>query len=239
MRRIALALIALLALVMLAPHSTAAQSPNLISVVHASPDAPAVDVFINGEVVAGNVPFFTASEYLSLADGTYQVAVSPAGLGTDSSVLVADLEVSGGFTGTLVVLDTLENLRAVLYRDDLSPVADGLARVNVYHLSPDAPAVDVKLAGTSTNVFSNLAFTDASFGDVDAGTYRFDITPAGGSDVVFTTPELRFENGWIYSLFATGELGKGGFWVQSTVDQIPQYTTMSKNLNAVGKLTLR
>jgi hypothetical protein len=239
MRRIALALIALLALVLLAPQATAAQATNLISVVHASPDAPAVDVFINGEVVAGDVPFFTASGYLPLADGTYQVAISPAGKGTDYSVLVADLEVSGGFTGTLVVLNTLANLEAILYEDDLSPVADGLARVNVYHLSPDAPAVDIKVAGTDTTVFGGLAFTNAVYGDVDSGTYRFDITPAGDSAVVFTTPELRFENGWIYSLFATGELGKGGFWVQSTVDQIPEYTTMSKSLKAVGKLTVR
>jgi hypothetical protein len=239
MRRIALALIALLAFVVLAPQSTAAQTTNLISVVHASPDAPAVDVFINGEVVAANVTFFTASGYLPLADGTYQVAISPAGKGTDYSVIVGDLEVSGGFTGTLVALDTLANIRAVLYEDDLSPVADGLARVNVYHLAPDAPAVDVKLAGTDATVFAGLAFTDAAFGDVDAGTYRFDITPAGSPAVVFTTPELRFENGWIYSLFATGELGKGGFWVQSTVDQIPEYSTMSKSLNAVGTFTLR
>ncbi len=239
MRRIALALIVLLAFVILAPQSTAAQATNLISVVHASPDAPAVDVFINGEVVAGDVPFFTASGYLPLADGVYQVAISPAGLGTDYSVLVADLEISGGFTGTLVVLNTLENIEALLYEDDLSPVADGLARVNAYHLSPDAPAVDVKLAGTDTTIFGGLAFTDAAYGEVDASTYRFDITPAGGSDVVFTTPELRFESGWIYSVFATGEFGEGGFWVQSTVDQIPEYTTMSKSVNAVGKLTVR
>jgi hypothetical protein len=239
MRRIALVLIALLAVVIIAPRSSAAQATNLISFVHASPDAPAVDIFVNGQVIAGNVPFFTASQYFSLADGTYQIAVSPAGRGTDFSVLVGDLTVEGGFTGSLVVLNTLSNLDAVLYFDDLTPVAEGLARVNLYHLSPDAPAVDVKLAGTSTTVFGGLSFRDAVYGDVDAGTYRFDITPAGSPTVVFTTPELRFENGWIYSLFATGELTKGGFWVQSTVDQIPEYNAAAKSANPVGTFTLR
>lgn len=239
MRRVALALIALLALTILAPGTAAAQTMNMVRVVHASPDAPAVDVFVNGQAVATNVPFFTASAYLPLPDGKYQVAISPAGKGTDFSVLVLDLEVSGGYTGTLVALNTLDSLDAVLYDDDLSPVAPGQSRVNVYHLSPDAVNVDVKVSGTSANVFSDLAFGRAKYGDVAAGTYRFDLTPAGSADVAFTTPELRFESGWVYSLYATGLIDEGGFWVQSTVDQVPAMSAMALRANASGKITVR
>jgi hypothetical protein len=62
---------------------------------------------------------------------------------------------------------------------------------------------------------------------VDAGTYAFDITPAGSSTVVFTTPDLRFEAGWSYTLVASGFLAPpdedaAGFWVQSRVDSIGQ-----------------
>jgi hypothetical protein len=194
---------------------------------------------VNGQAVATNVPFFTASAYLPLPDGKYQVAISPAGLGTDASVIVADLEVSGGYVGTLVALNTLDEIDAVLFDDDFSPVASGQTRVNVLHLSPDAPAVDIKATGTSANIFSNLAFGEGVYGDVPAGTYAFDITPAGSADVVFTTPELRFENGWIYTLFATGELGEGGFWVQSRVDNVPGIGALSVRGPTVGKLTVR
>ena len=239
MKRIALALIALLALVLIAPHTTAAQSPNRVRVVHASPDAPNVDVFVNGTAVASNVPFFTVSSYLTLADGTYQVAISPAGAGTDASVLVLDLEVSGGYTGTLVVLNELEDIDAVLYDDDLTSVAPGQSRVNVYHLSPDAVNVDVKPAGTTTAVFANLAYGDASYLDVPAGTYTFDITPAGSNEVAFTTPALRFESGWIYSLYATGLIDEGGFWVQSRVDSVPGIGALSARTNAKGSISVR
>lgn len=239
MRRITLALVALLALALFAPSTTSAQTMNMVRVVHASPDAPAVDVFVNGTAVATNVPFFTASPYLPLADGKYQIAISPAGKGTDFSVLVLDLEVSGGYAGTLVALDTLENLSARLYDDNLSAPAPGQTRVNVYHLSPDAVNVDIKVAGTSGNIFSNVPFGAAGEVDVPAGTYQFDITPAGDAEVAFTTPELRFESGWIYSLYATGLAGEGGFWVQSTVDQIPAMSAMSLRGPTVGKITLR
>jgi hypothetical protein len=99
--------------------------------------------------------------------------------------------------------------------------------------------VDVKVSGTSENVFANLAYGEASYGDVPAGTYRFDLTPAGSSTVAFTTPELRFESGWIYSLYATGLAGEGGFWVQSTVDQIPAISALSFAANAKGSITVR
>jgi len=239
MKRIALALLALLALALMAPQTTAAQTTNLVRVVHASPDAPNVDVFVNGTAVASNVPFFTTSSYLSLADGTYQVAISPAGQGTDASVLVLDLQVAGGYSGTLVVLNELEDLDARLYDDDLSTVAEGQSRVNVYHLSPDSVNVDIKAAGSTEAIFANLAYTQASYIDVPSGTYAFDITPAGSNTVAFTTPELRFESGWIYSLYATGLSGEGGFWVQSRVDFVPGIGTLAERSNAVGKITVK
>ena len=239
MRRIALALTVLLALILITPQPSAAQATNLVRVIHASPDAPAVDVFVNGQAVATSVPFFTTSSYLRLADGKYQVAISPAGKGTDYSVLVIDLEVSGGYSGSLVVLDTLENLDAILYDDDLSAVAAGQARVNLYHLSPDTVNVDVKVGGTSNTVFANLGFGQARFSDVPAGTYTFDIYAAGDTEVAVTTPELRFESGWVYSLFATGLSGDENFWVQSRVDLIPGVGALGHNGAARGKITVR
>jgi hypothetical protein len=220
MRRILLMALALIvAMVGLVPQASKAQSSNMIRVMHASPDAPPVDIFVDGQAVLTNVPFFTLSGALSLPDGTYEVAIAPAGAGIDSAVYVTDLSVENGYAGTVVALNSLANLDVGLYDDDMSPTPAGQARVRIIHASPDAPAVDIKLAGTGTAVVSNAAFTDAATVEVPAGTYAFDITPAGSSTVVFTTPSLRFEAGWSYTLVATGFL-KGGFWVQSRVDWV-------------------
>jgi hypothetical protein len=207
------------AVVGLVPQSGMAQSSNRLRVMHASPDAPAVDIYVDGKAVLTNVPFFTLSGALSLPNGTYKVAITPAGAGLGAAVLTTDLKVENGYAGTVVALNSLANLTVKLYEDDMSPIPAGKARVRVIHASPDAPAVDIKLAGTSTAVVSKAAFTDAATVEVAAGTYAFDITPAGASTVVFTTPALRFEAGWSYTLVATGFL-KGGFWVQSRVDMI-------------------
>lgn len=220
MRRFALALLALFALVVFAP-AASAQTENRVRVMHASPDAPNVDIFVNGQAVLTDVPFFAYSDPLTLPDGTYQVAIAPAGAGTDASVFVGDLTVAGGQNLTVAAMNFVDNFEVYAYEEDVSPVPAGLTRVRIIHASPNAPAVDIKLAGTDTVVVGGAAFTDAAILEVDAGTYQFDISPAGSSDVVFTTPALRFESGWSYTLVASGDLTEN-FWVQSRVDSTGQ-----------------
>lgn len=220
MRRLALVLVALFALAAAVP-TASAQTMNMVRVMHASPDAPAVDIYVDGNAVLRDVPFFAYSNYLSLPDGTYSIAVTPAGAPVEDAVLSGPLEVRGGYTGTLAAVGFLDDIEAVLYEDNNAPVPAGKARVRVIHASPNAPAVDVKLAGTSTVVVQNAPFKASAYVEVDAGTYQFDISPAGQSAVVFTTPALRFESGWIYTLVATGDLEEN-FWVQARVDQVGQ-----------------
>jgi hypothetical protein len=220
MRRLALVLLALFAVAFATPPASA-QTMNMVRVMHASPDAPAVDVYVNGAAVLTNVSFFAYSSYLSLPDGTYDVAVTPAGASLDDAVIAGPLEVSGGYAGTLAAVNFLDDIEAVLYEDNTDPVPAGKARVRVIHASPNAPAVDVKLAGTSTVVVQNAPFKASAYVEVDPGSYQFDISPAGAAAVVFTTPALRFESGWTYTLVATGDLEQN-FWVQARVDSTGQ-----------------
>src|SRR3712207_5457998 len=61
----------------LAPRSTA-----LVRVVHASPDAPNVDVLVDGAAVLTNVPFRAASDYLALPTGSRNLRVRASGTWT-------------------------------------------------------------------------------------------------------------------------------------------------------------
>ena len=223
MRRFMFAVVALVMLaVVVGPAVGSAQSANArVRVVHASPDAPAVDVFVNGQSVLTGVPYFAVSPYLSVPAGAYRFQVTPAGAGLGSAVIDATATLAAGTDYTVAAVNTLARIEPLVLVDNNSPPAAQRTRVRVVHASPDAPAVDIKLAGTDTTVLT-AAFKDAASVEVPGHTsYAFDITPAGSDAVVFTTPDLRFENGWVYTLFATGELGTGGFWVQSRVDARP------------------
>jgi hypothetical protein len=75
------------------------------------------------------------------------------------------------------------------------------ALVQVVHLSPDAPAVDV-VVNESRRVISGLAYLDATVpARVPAGAYGIDIPAAGGLDPVISA-DLEFEGQAAYTIVA-------------------------------------
>jgi hypothetical protein len=72
-------------------------TPAEVRVIHASPDAPAVDVIVNDDFanpVLANVPYPTFSGYLSLAPDTYNFKVTAAG-NPGAIVIDADVDLEG------------------------------------------------------------------------------------------------------------------------------------------------
>lgn len=178
----------------------------MVRVIHASPDAPAVDVFVDGNAVLTNVAFPAISNYLELPAGPHSVAVAPAGQGEAAAVIKANPTLQAGSAYTIAAVGQVANIQAQIYNDNLAAPAAGKAHVRVIHASPDAPAVDVKVAGGPT-LISGLAFPSASdYLPVDATSYNLQVTPAGGSAVVIDLPNTALQAGTIYDVVAVGQL---------------------------------
>jgi len=194
----------------LVPNVAAQDDMAQVRVIHASPDAPAVDIYVNGEVVEAltNVPFFTASDFLSLPAGDQDIAVAPAGTSVDDAVINATVTLNGGSAYTIAAVGLLENIQAQVYEENLAPTADGEARVYVYHFSPDAPAVDVRLAD-GTVLAEGLAFPNKGELNVPADTYDIQVVPSGETEpVVIDLSGTALEAGTLYSVFATNTLSE-------------------------------
>ncbi len=58
---------------------TAPAGKSALRVWHLSPDAPKVDIYVNGKKTLSKVPYKAASNYLTLAPGKYTIAVKVAG----------------------------------------------------------------------------------------------------------------------------------------------------------------
>lgn len=194
-------------LALLVAPSAFAQSGNAkVRVIHASPDAPAVDVWVNGNKTLTNVPFFTASDYLDLPAGSYDLAVTPTGKTEPKVIDAKGVKLEAGKAYTVAATGKLADLKATILADNLAAPAAGKAHVRVIHFSPDAPAVDVKVANGPT-LIPNLAFPkDSGYLPVDAGSYDLQVTPAGQSAVVLDLKGTKLEAGKIYDVFAVGEL---------------------------------
>lgn len=207
-----LALIAMLvaaAFVGMVRGASAQDADAQIRVIHASPDAPAVDIWVNGSVAIESLEFGNATDWIALPAGSYDVAVTPAGADADSAVIEGTFDLEGGVYYNVAAVGFLDAIEAQVYVTDIAGLAEGQARVTVIHASPDAPAVDVAVAGGPV-LIEGLEFPDSSGAlDVDGGTYDLEVRVAGTEDVALDLPGVALEAGTVYDILAIGTLEEG------------------------------
>lgn len=186
----------------------------LVRVVHASPDAPNVDVLVDGDLALTNVPFRAASGFLTVPAGPQRIQIRPTGTSTD----VIDVTLDFGVNRVYTVLATGEvaDLQPLLVEDDPTAPADGQARIRVIHAAPAAGGVDVYATApgadldAATPVLSDVPFRAVSeYLAVPAGTYQLRVTTAGTTTVAIDATITLAENGPIRTVVAVDAVGGG------------------------------
>lgn len=198
-----------------------------LQVVHASADAPSVNVLVNGAVPAGlaGVPFAVASPYLELDAGAIDAAVNAIlADGSEVEVLAVDgLELESDVAYTVIAAGSTADLLAAAEGGNplqlfllTRPVDDAIdgVRIQVLHGSPSAPEVDVyvtapdaELAGTDPATFAFGEVLD--LGTVPAAEYRIRVTPTGDDTVVFDSGAVALPDGADLSIIAVDNTGPG------------------------------
>ncbi|MDO6389370.1 DUF4397 domain-containing protein [Pontibacter sp. BT731] len=174
-----------------------------VMVVHASPDAPDVDLLIdNAKVNTAPLAYPNNTGYLDVQAGRRNVKVNAAG--TSTTVIDANVDFDSNDSYSVFAINTLSAIEPLVLEDDLDTPAAGKAHVRFVHLSPDAPAVDVAVTNGPV-LFGNRAFKSASdFTPVDAASYNLEVRLAGTQTVVLTVPNVQLAAGRIYTIFARG-----------------------------------
>lgn len=179
----------------------------MVRVLHASPDAPAVDVFLDDTAVSAltNVPFGIISGYLEIPAGAHNVKVYATGT-TTGAVINADVTVAAGKMYTIAATGAVASITAQVIEDAPSPSCS-TAQVRVIHFSADAPAVDVATTGAAPAdaVVKSLAYPTASgYLNLPGGSYDLEVRLAGTTTVALPLPGVAIADCNSYSVFAVG-----------------------------------
>lgn len=182
------------------------QMNSRIRVLHAVPNAPAVDVYANDNLIVKNLAYKEMSPYLPVPSGNYNIKVYPTGETTnpviDSSVYIPENSVFN-----IAAIGELPDISLYPIQEPTSANKTGMACIRFIHLSPDAPPVDIKLPD-GTIVFSNVPFKSiANYTCVPSGTYTFRVNPAGTDNVVLTVPDVKLNPNTFYTVYAVGLVG--------------------------------
>jgi hypothetical protein len=194
--------------------TTGPEGEARIRVVHASPDAPEVDVLLDDTEVLSDVPYLVASEYLETSAGAHNLKVNAAG--TTTTVIDADATLADGTDYTVIASGLVAEIEPIVLEDDNSTPAAGNVRVRAIHGAPSAPAVDVYVTApeadldAATPVLTNVAFGDvAPYLEVPAGDYQVRVTPAGTKIVVIDSGALTLASGQVRTAIAVDAPGGG------------------------------
>jgi hypothetical protein len=189
------------------PSTPILEKANVL-VVHASPDAPGVDLLVDNSIAGSNLTFPNSTGYLEVEEGTRNIKVNVTG--TSTTVINADLTLNGMVNYSIFAIDAVANLTPLVIVDDLTTPAGGFAHVRFIHLSPDAPAVDITTTD-GTVVFGNYDFKKYSeFVPLPVGSYNLQVRVAGTETVVLNLSGISLADGKIYTVFAKGFLNGTG-----------------------------
>ncbi|MFQ6388174.1 DUF4397 domain-containing protein [Priestia aryabhattai] len=178
-----------------------------VRIVHASPDAPAVDIFVDDKALVEGAKFKDVSNSLPLSAGSHKVEVYEAKTkGTKDSIIEATLVVDGGKSYTVAAVNKAENLELQAFTNNKQGM-DGKASLRVAHLSPDAPAVNVGPKGADP-LFKDLSFKSISgYQVVNPGSYDLSVSTADGKEIL-SLPGTNLQSGKNYTVLAVNTADK-------------------------------
>ena len=186
-----------------------------VAIVHASLDAPSVDVYLNGEVAVTALAPGSATSFVELPAGDYLVQIVPAGGTADQAFITVDpltLEPAKAYEevalGALVDTGPATETRVAVYDVTtyaVPPSGAGLpqARVRVVHAAGEGKPIDAALIADDIAVplADDLEEgADAAYAERPAGAYRLTISAFWG-ELLLTVPEVMLEADTVTSIY--------------------------------------
>lgn len=196
-----LALCMFFAIQVLPVRAVRAETWSFVRVVHASPDAGIVDVFMDGKKILSNFQFGTITGYSPVTAGTHKLQIAVIGTGAAAAVLTQAISVEAGIPYTVAALGTKDSGFSLQVFADNNVITSNKAKVRVYHLSPGTGVVNVENGGNM--LISGLSYAKASdYVTFPAGAYTFNVIVSQANATLQVPAQLK---AWtVTSIFAVG-----------------------------------
>jgi uncharacterized surface protein with fasciclin (FAS1) repeats len=199
--------------------SAAQQGVAQLRVANFSPDAPVLEVWLNG--TRSDIQTLKPNEmsgWVQIVAGRHQIAFVPQG-GTLADALVGpfNLELTNGSWSTVPVLglNGAGSIYAIWITEDYpSPIPAGMTRLTVFNGIPGGSAVDL-LAEDGRVLAQNVRFGRAANVDLPAGTHNLRFVTTGSTGGGLATGAVSLEANTYYLLGTVRRQSGGGLVLRS------------------------
>ncbi len=185
--------------------------------VHASQDAPPVNLSVGGTVIASGADFLDAA-FVTTTGGEITVNVEGIIPGGNADVITETATFTDGQRVTVFAANDVANIEPIILIDDQPDVAATDVRVRIVHaasnVTPITDMVDIYVTAPGDPIAAATPFTLMFGGStvavtVPAGDYRIRITPASSSTVVYDSGTVALAGGSDLVVAALANVGPG------------------------------
>jgi hypothetical protein len=157
-----------------------------VRVVHASADAPTVNVLVDGAVFAEDLAFEDATLLHTVSAGTVSVQVDgrvPGGTATVIGPL--NVTLADQTENNIIAVGNVSTIEPIVVTSPAASSLNGTVRAQVVHGSPSAPPVDVYVTAPGADLVQSVALGSFAFKEslgpveVPAGDYQIRVTLPG------------------------------------------------------------
>lgn len=182
---------------------------SYIRLLHAFPNAPAVDVYIEDVLTVEDLTYKEFSQYLSVLPRSYKIGVYETGT-KDRPLLETDLLIQPNNVYTIAVISTPDapGIELNPVKEMYEEIPDNMIAIRFSHLSPTAPIVDITLPNGDI-LFENVDYKETTeYLAVPPGKYTLQARDAVTGDILLNVPNVRLESDKFLTVYAVGLPGE-------------------------------
>jgi hypothetical protein len=198
-------------------------SPAMLRLLQASPDAPPVNVLIDGVAVAFNLAYGNDTGYLSVKPGRRHVQVVPGSGG--SPIFDQTISLASSSSQTVLLTGHAAGIQSVMLNDAVPTIVANSGYVRLVDASATMGAADAYLVPAATSIVgvkpvaAGMTFDQSTgYQVIVDGNYQIFMTTPGTATAVLSTGPLSLAAAQNQTVVVLDNIG-GGFTYVRLTDQ--------------------
>ncbi len=180
-----------------------------IKFINASINAPKLELFADGALLATDIAFPNASSYLFVSPGNASLRIAaldgpfPGLTIANGTFNVQEFEIY-----SFIITDSLNKLKSSFLKEDITSAGDGKSKIRFFHLAQNTPTTNLFL--NNIKIDSNRVFNDQStntatqkFSTYNAGLVQLQVKDVAGNTIA-SLPNFNLESNKIYTVVLKG-----------------------------------
>lgn len=174
-----------------------------VRILHAVPNAPNVDVYLNGSLITSNLAFGKISKYSQLSSGEYEFQLFKAGT-YDKPLLSQNIQLIANANYTVSIVTLSNNLYLFRLKDDNVPINKSESFLRFINLSSNAPLLTLRLPN-GIILFNQAEYLETTgYYQLSPGIYNFEILLGASESPTKYIKNITLDGGKFYTIYIIG-----------------------------------